>query len=338
MNNRTIGLIILITFFGTNTASALAQGAGQGKPFETQIQIHSKGPTGPYNIRASVESTQPSKPTALMHKIPQAEMPKSGMSDKSKGLTEEQRKQLFKDFLSRYFTGQASSDLPMGDPLTTGFINEAVDMATEQNDRNLQQQQQQQQQQTQPTRPNRQQNQTANDESHHHASPSSNPEAHHHLPTDGSPNSEAITTQAIETFYGGLPPDITNRVAGLGIDPLATVHGAGDPYAPYAMALQRGDFARMREIANSEAINDWNQRIAMLGLAGATALRNMANPNNPKAFAAKESLRKVAEDLHYAGQGLGTDNPNDAKLKATCEDISRIWSNMTNQGQTPAGQ
>lgn len=155
----------------------------------------------------------------------------------------------------------------------------------------------------------------------------SSSEDHHHntLPTDGSPNADAITGNAINSFYEGLPPQVTDYLSGnSGIN-----LSGNDPYADYAQALRNSQFARMRQLANSQDITDFNQRIAMLGLAGAAALNSMANPNSTNNFAAKETLRKVAEDLQYAGQGLGTDKPSDAKLKAICEDISRIWGNMT---------
>jgi hypothetical protein len=323
-------VLICISISAIANSTTLAQAAlaqGSGKPYEHTLQITGKEP-GPYNIRASVEPTQ-SSTTALMNQVPQAQQ--SGLAQKRKRLSEKERQQVFNDFLERWLTGEAENDVPVGDPFSTQLVNQAIDLGTMQNDVNRGD--------PPDSKPPRQQrNQMANNESHHQTSPGSGPESHHHLPTDGSPNSEAITTQAIETFYGGLPPDITDRLAGLGINPMATVHGAGDPYAPYAMALQRGDFSRMRDLANSDAISDWNERISMLGLAGATALRNLSNPNNPNSFAAKDALRKIAEDLHYAGQGLSPDTPNDAKLKATCDDISRIWGNMTNQGQKPPAQ
>lgn len=157
------------------------------------------------------------------------------------------------------------------------------------------------------------------------ATTSSTEDHHHSIPTDGSPNSDSITGKAINTFYEGLPPQVTDYLSGnSGID-----LSSGDPYADYARALKSSDFNRMRALANSDAITDFNQRIAMLGLAGAAALNSMANPQNSNNFAAKDALRKVAEDLQYAGQGLDPSKPNDAKLKAICEDISRIWNNMT---------
>jgi hypothetical protein len=264
---------------------------------------------GPYNLKASIKPKTENVPMGLAKKGGQAT---SAQDDKGK-------KPPFTKYIERSFFGSASDDVPFGDPYTTTLVNELVDSkgpivsnpATTNTTPSA----------TTPPR-------AMDPESHHHQS-GGGPEDHHKLPTDGSPGSEDITNGAINVFYENLPGDITRRLGGMGTDPLATVHGAGDPYAPYAIAMSRGDFSTMRRMAQDDAITDLRERIAMLGLAGATALRNMANSKGGDTFPAKDTLRKIAEDLHYAGQGLDENNPNQAKLKAVCEDISRVWSNMT---------
>lgn len=289
-----------------NVASAQEDPVSPG--YKHDIKITGIG-EGPYNLKASVKPQTENVPMGLSNKGGSAA---SAQADKGKPKTP------FMKNMERAFFGSASDDVPLFDPLTTTVVNELVDSKGPLVSNPP----------TQPTTPPASTPSSPMDpEAHHHQG--GGPEDHHKLPTDGTPGAEDITNGAINTFYENLPRDITYRLGGMGTDPMATVHAAGDPYAPYAIAMTQGDFARMRQMANDEAITNLRERIAMLGLAGATALRNMANSKNANTFPAKDTLRKVAEDLHYAGQGLDENKPNEAKLKATCEDISRIWSNMT---------
>lgn len=268
---------------------------------------------GPYNIKATVE------PVGKLNNVPMGLFKKGDTVAEADKSYEQKRKEAKEKLLERLFGESAKDDVPLFDPNTTAMVNDLTGIPVDNPN-------------TKPspnptTTPTRDMG-TGED---HHAVGG---EDHHHgLPTDGSPNATDITQRAIETFYDGLPRDITNTLAGMGSDPMATVHSAGDPYVPYAIALQSSDFNRMRDLANSDAVTDFNQRIAMLGLAGATALRNLSNPK--KNIAARDTLNKVADDLHYAGEGLDASNAKDAKLKAICEDISRIWSNV---GKPPANK
>lgn len=306
-----IVLSLVITLVGM-PMSTLAQGDDGAGGYKHDVNITGRE-GGPYNIRATVEPA--GKPT----EVPMGLFQKANAIPESQKSYEQKRKEAKEKFLDRLFGESRKNDVPLFDPTTTDMVNRLTGIpyedlpapkptptATP----------------TPTTTPSRD---MSSGEDHH--KPGGGEDHHHGLATDGSPNATDITERAIETFYDGLPRDITNTLAGLGSDPMATVHSAGDPYVPYAMAMQRADFNRMRDLANSDAITDFNQRIAMLGLAGATALRNLSNPKNN--IAAKDTLNKVADDLHYAGQGLDASNAKDAKLKAVCEDISRIWSNMT---------
>lgn len=255
---------------------------------------------GPYNLRATVKA--PSQPSALTDTQAKKSKPKNPNDDALGGFFEMEK------ILSGRKTWREEQDERF----------QAEVKAQEESAKQMKKMMEQYQNslKNQPAT-------TLSSEGHHN--PGSG-EDHHAMPTDGSPNSESITGNAINTFYEGLPPQVTDHLSGnSGID-----LSGSDPYADYARALQASDFNRMRALANSDAITDFNQRIAMLGLAGAAALNTMAKPQNSNNFAAKDTLRKVAEDLQYAGQGLDPTKPKDAKLKAICEDISRIWNNMTN--------
>lgn len=287
--------------------------------YKHDVQITGKS-GGPYNIKATV------KPNTA--NVPMYKKEGAAAVGAAADAVRDKRREALRRWAERSFQGSASDDVPIFDPLTTTVVNELVDSKGPLG-------------QSQPTTPAR----TMSPEDHHHENggpedhhnqASGGPEDHHHaLPTDGSPGSEDITNGAITTFYDNLPNDIVWRLSNMGTDPLATVHAAGDPYAPYAIAMNRGDFLAMRRLAQDDAIENLRQRIAMLGLAGAAALRNLANPKTADTFPAKDTLRKLAEDLHYAGKGLDENKPGEAKLKATCEDISRIWSNM---GQAKANK
>jgi len=294
---------ILVFAIAVTPMSAIAQEGDAVSPgYKHDIRVSGIG-EGAYNIRASVRPTTENVPMGLANK-------------KSSTAQTDREKQVSRT-MQRAFLGSATDDVPLFDPMTTAVVNELVDSNG-------------------PLVSNPNSNTTTSTpssamdpEAHHHQQGPGGPEDHHKLPTDGSPGAEDITNGAINTFYENLPRDVVHRLSGMGVDPLATVHAAGDPYAPFAIAMSRGDFRRMRQMAQDEAITNLRERIAMLGLAGAAALRNMNNSKNNDTFPAKDTLRKVAEDLHYAGKGLDESKPNEAKLKATCEDISRIWSNMT---------
>lgn len=156
------------------------------------------------------------------------------------------------------------------------------------------------------------------------------------LLTDGSLGSDLLTEQAIDQFYHSLPSDIASAFYDLTHNGSAITVG-DDPYVPYARAMRSGDYARMRDLANSPYVANWNDRIAMLGTAGAAALRDLSDPNNQNKTAAKDALQKIAEDLQYAGEGIEPNNQNNTKLKTICAEISRIWSNLT-QGSSGANQ
>lgn len=291
--------------------SVLAQDADSNAPgYKHDVNITGKQ-GGPYNIKATVKPKMENVPMGLFKKGDTV----------SQSDSDEDKRQKAKDrWLIRMLGGKISDDVDLSDPMTTAVVNELVD-----NNGVLFAKPTPAASRTAP--PAATSSQPMDPESHHHQQ-GGGPEDHHKLPTDGSPGAEAITNSAITTFYDNLPRDVTYRLAGMGTDPMATVHAAGDPYAPFAIAMSNSDFLRMRQLAQNEDVTNLRERIAMLGLAGATALRNLSNPANKDTFPAKDTLRKVAEDLHYAGQGLDDSKPNEAKLKAVCEDISRIWSNM----------
>lgn len=290
-------LVILIA----DNSMALAQ--GEGTPYSINITGKAEGP---YNLRATVKA--PDKPATLSDsqskKKPGAD---DSLLNSVGGFAE------FEKIISGRKTPAEERDAQI----------EAMQKAMKQQEKMMKDYSEQMTKAMEAMKKNQ-----ANKPASVGSSPtttSSSEDHHHNLPTDGSPNSQAITGSAINSFYEGLPPQVTDYLSGnSGIN-----LSGSDPYVDYAKALQSSDFARMRQLANSQDIEDFNQRIAMLGLAGAAALNSMANPNNTNNFAAKDTLRKVAEDLQYAGQGLDQNKPNDAKLKAICEDISRIWGNMT---------
>ncbi|MBX9878975.1 MAG: hypothetical protein K2Y22_11010 [Candidatus Obscuribacterales bacterium] len=303
-------VLSVLVALATIPAPSCAQEDGISPGYKHDVQITGKS-GGPYNVKASVKPQTEVVPMGLANKKSGTNASAQSDKDKSPGLRN----------LERILFGSASDDLPILDPTTTAALNDFVNSkdppASSQT--------------TKPTTsPLAAASSAMDPEAHHHQQAGGGPEDHHHtLPTDGSPGADDITNGAITTFYDNLPSDVVDRLSGMGVDPLATVHAAGDPYAPYAIALNRGDFNSMRRYAMDDAVDNLRQRIAMLGLAGASALRNLANPKNTDTFPAKDTLRKIAEDLHYAGQGLDENKPGEARLKATCEDISRIWSNMT---------
>jgi hypothetical protein len=302
--------VLVVTLVGMPMA-ALAQADDSSAAYRYDVRIQGKE-EGPYNIKASVKPNTKNVPT----------------QSKKKG------------------GGASPDDKPS--PSTDAVIGllQSVDIITdgpERRRRELKRQAEEEKRQFQNmmslfrdyTSRNMQQGatqqsatSTSADESHH--KPGGGEDHHHDFPTDGSPNSQQITGQAINTFFDGLPPQIADSLdGGSGIN-----LSGNDPYADYAAAMQKGDFNAMRQLANSQTINDFNQRIAMLGLAGAAALGNIGkSAKSPSAdtFPARDTLRKVADDLHFAGQGLDPTKPQEAKLKAICEDISRIWKNVSQQ-------
>jgi hypothetical protein len=158
-------------------------------------------------------------------------------------------------------------------------------------------------------------------------------------PTDGSSGSQQITRRAFDEFYEYLPNQVIDRLSPYGSPSESS--GSSDPYADYSSAIKAGDFIRARDLANASNQADFEQRMAMLVLAGAAALRNIMDSNEDPShntFPARDTLGKLAEDLHYAGEGLDTSDPSDAKLKMICEDISRVWGNMAQQRQNPSSQ
>lgn len=305
-------LVALATIPMSVCVSVCAQEDEVSPGYKHDVQITGKS-GGPYNLKATV------KPNTA--NVPMYKKEGAGAAAAAADAERDRRRQAFRRWMERSFDGSASDDVQMFDPLTTTVVNELVDSkgplpATTMN-------------------PEDHHHEQGGGTEDHHNQASGGPEDHHALPTDGSPGSEDITNAAITTFYDNLPNDIVWRLSNMGTDPMATVHVAGDPYAPYAIAMNRGDFLSMRRLAQDDAIENLRQRIAMLGLAGAAALRNLGNPKTADTFPAKDTLRKLAEDLHYAGQGLDENKPGEAKLKATCEDISRVWSNM---GQSKANK
>lgn len=312
MTQPNVFSVLIITLV-VQPMAVLAQDADDVSPgYKHDVNIRGIS-GGAYSLKASVKAKTQNQPMSSAKKKDN----KINVYDSAY----EKRDKLKDRVLRRLLGLEPPDEVSIGDPMTTALINEFVDQPAPSA-------------KSPPASPSVKADETPSrsmdPEAHHHNQATGGPEDHHHLPTDGSPGAEDITSGAITTFYDNLPLDIVDRLAGMAAnDPMATVHAAGDPYAPYASAMSRSDFLGMRRLAQDDNITDLRQKIAMLGLAGATALRSMNNPANKDTFPAKDTLRKVAEDLHYAGQGLDENNPNQAKLKAVCEDISRVWSNMT---------
>ncbi len=272
-------------------------------PFRHTLQVTGKEP-GSYNIGASVKPL-PAKPVPF-----------------------EQQSAAQRELYLRSLLGETSNDAPAGDPDTTFLVNQAMDLQSAQ----AEEKRRRSQRTSSPSSgsssgssssssrtPSRQMSSSSSSGS------SSSP---YQLLTDGSLGSELVTEQAIDAFFYGLPNDVASALYSLSHHQ-SPVSVENDPYVPYAQALQNGDFSKMRDLANSPYIGDWHERINMLGTAGAAALRNLSDPNNPNKVAARDALQKIAEDLQYAGQGLDSDKPSDAKLRTICAEIARIWGNVS---------
>ena len=223
----------------------------------------------------------------------------------------EQQSAAQRELYLRSLLGETSNDAPAGDPDTTFLVNQAMDL-----------------QSAQAEEKRRRSQRTSSPSSGSSSGSSSSSSRTPSLLTDGSLGSELVTEQAIDAFFYGLPNDVASALYSLSHHQ-SPVSVENDPYVPYAQALQNGDFSKMRDLANSPYIGDWHERINMLGTAGAAALRNLSDPNNPNKVAARDALQKIAEDLQYAGQGLDSDKPSDAKLRTICAEIARIWGNVS---------
>jgi hypothetical protein len=316
MKMRIAGTIIQSIFLLSQVTAAY------GEPFRTTVQITGRGP-GAYNLRASVEPTQqpPSTPMTATNQPPGPTMSPEEESYRSRSI------------MLRSVLGETNADMPFGDPDTSGFVNQASDLAPL---RQLQRQRALQRAASSSSgssssRPSSGSSGSSGRSASSYSSPT------YSLLTDGSLGSDLITENAIEEFFGVLPSDVTSALDQLSRHGSPPVTVENDPSVPYAQAFRHGDFNKMRELANSDYV-DWNQRIGMLGMAGATALKNLSNPNNTNPTAARDALQKISEDLQYAGQGLDGSKPNDAKLKTICEQISRIWGNISHPPESSHNQ
>lgn len=305
---KSIPLGLLLLLLSVSLPDALAQATD---PFRYTLQVTGTG-EGAYNIRANVRPTDTQVP-----------------------LTEPSRPS--REVTVRSILGETSSDAPAIDPDTQFLVNQALDLQA------LEAEKRKQRAQQAAARSQRSSSGSSGSSSSGSSSSSSTPSRQmsslhspYHLLTDGSLGSDLLTEQAIDEFYHSLPSDIASAFYDLTHNGSAITVG-DDPYVPYARAMHSGDYARMRDLANSPYVANWNDRIAMLGTAGAAALRDLSDPNNQNKTAAKDALQKIAEDLQYAGEGIEPNNQNNTKLKTICAEISRIWSNLT-QGSSGANQ
>lgn len=312
MKMSCFGLVLLALTITQPKAFAEAN-----DPFRHTLQVTGRG-EGSYNIRATVQPT----PTPVPF---------------------EQQSPARREAYIRSLFGETLTDAPATDPDTEFLVNQALDLQTavaEEKKRRAQQAAARSSGSTTGSGSSRPSS-SGSSSSRSSGSSSSTPSrsmgylnSPYQLMTDGSIGSDLLTETAIDTFYYGLPNDIATALYNLSHD-RRSPSAADDPYVDYAQAMHNGDFQKMRDLANSPYISDWNERINMLGTAGAAALRNLSDPQNPNKTAAKDALQRIAEDLQYAGQGLDANDPNNNKLRTICAEISRIWSNMT---QPPGSQ
>ncbi len=305
MKFHLLGLISLSLLLCHTDVPAYAQA---NDPFRHTLQVTGREP-GSYNIGASVQPSKP-KPIPLEQNTP------------------------LRDATVRAVMGETTGDVPSVDPDTTFLVNQTMD---------LQAAQAAEQRRRAQSRPSPSSGSSSGSSSSSSRTPSRQMSSSgssgssgspYQLLTDGSLGSDLLTEQAIDAFYYGLPNDVASALYNFSHN-RSTPSVADDPYVGYAEAMHNGDFQKMRDLANSPYIGDFNERINMLGTAGAAALRNLSDPQNPNKTAAKDALQKISEDLHYAGEGLDPNDPNNAKLRTICAEISRIWANLSQPPTQP---
>jgi hypothetical protein len=297
MNISRFGLVLIAVSMSQPQAFAQAN-----DPFRHTLQVTGRG-EGSYNIRATVQP----KPTPVPF---------------------EQQSPARREAYIRSLFGETLTDAPATDPDTEFLVNQALDLQTSIAEEKKRLQQQAAARRAASSSGSSGSGQSSSGSSSSGSSGSSYLNSPYQLLTDGSVGSDLLTETAIDAFYYGLPNDIATALYNLSHNQRSPA-AADDPYVDYAQAMHSGNFQKMRDLANSPYISDWNERINMLGTAGAAALRNLSDPQNPNKTAAKDALQRIAEDLQFAGQGLDANDPNNAKLRTICAEISRIWSNMT---------
>ena len=301
--NSHLERLILLSLSACLAPAAFAQA---NDPFRHTLQVTGKEP-GSYNIGASVKPGKPSQPVPL------------------------EQNPALRDATVRAVLGETKDDVPAVDSDTTFLVNQTMDLQAAQAAEQRRRAQSRSPSSGSSSGSSSSSSRTPSRQMSSSGSSGSSGSPYQLL-TDGSLGSDLLTEQAIDAFYYGLPNDVASALYNLSHNQSSPSVG-DDPYVPYAQAMQNGDFSKMRDLANSPYIGDWKDRINMLGTAGAAALRNLSDPANPNKTAAKDALQKISEDLHYAGDGLDPNDPNNAKLKTICAEISRIWANLS---QPPA--